>query len=76
MQIQNTKYVHARLSTCRPLKLELLLIILIQERHSKVMVYKAKIPPHSLRAGSCYKRRTYDVLSALHLEIRIRLWLH
>ena len=42
IQIQNTKYVHARLPTCSPLKLKLLLTIFIQERHSKVNGIQAK----------------------------------
>ena len=42
IQIQNTKYVHARLPTCTPLKLKLLLTIFIQERHSKVNGIQAK----------------------------------
>ena len=46
IQIQNTKYVHARLPTCSPLKLKLLLTILIQERHSKVNGIRAKTPWH------------------------------
>ena len=37
-----TKYVHARLPTCTPLKLKLLLTIFIQERHSKVNGIQAK----------------------------------
>ena len=47
IQIQNTKYVHARLPTCSPLKLKLLLTILIQERHSKVNGIRAKSSWHA-----------------------------
>ena len=73
IQIQNTKYVHARLPTCSPLKLKLLLTILIQERHSKVNGIQAKASCGRIFWGNVSTKNLVTRIFCGNLEIRILL---